>query len=297
MVEDDLEMRRMILDLLEDEGYFVRGAACVGDALKLADKTPFNLVVTDVRMPGTDGVDGYVLLKRRLPDLRCIVMTGYSDFAPKELAVTVGVSGYLYKPFSLDELINLVDQVVNDKKWALFYTNIIQNGPLRAFCSIYKAFKKDLLTEVNEARARVFEALFIAIASDKNPAHLHGAGRNVLPKDTANGLYYQLEQQDLAYEEYLRSPNDREAKSLIQAYQQLLERFIAFVRSGAGLTEPGRLELGQFNTLYEAIQAGRINLHDFLLAPALRLTSAASLRDSPELKRLKMKMWEGGDRS
>ena len=66
VVEDDLNMQELIVEFLEDEGYMAQGASCSKDALSLASRFQFDLVVTDVRMAGVDGVDGFVLLKKKL---------------------------------------------------------------------------------------------------------------------------------------------------------------------------------------------------------------------------------------
>ena len=63
----------------------------------------FDLVITDVRMSGVDGVDGFVLPKEKLPELRCIVMTGYADDEVPVRAIKIEVDDYLYKPFQVAE--------------------------------------------------------------------------------------------------------------------------------------------------------------------------------------------------
>lgn len=295
VVEDSPDMRAVVVDTLEDEDdYLVQSASCVQEALKLARKTRFDLLITDVRMPGENGIEGFVELKKLHPGLKCIVITGYSDLPPKELAVLVGVSGYLFKPFVLPEFSNLVDQVINDKKWALFYSNVIKNGPFRALGAIFRALKKDYTQEVNEARNKVFEALFVAISSDRMGALSEKGGESLtqmLPRDTANGLYFQLDQKDAEYERFLSEPTAEAAKQLRLAYEELYERFAAFIRTSAPLLASGRLDRGQFNVLYEGIQSGAVSQRDFLLAPALRSASLSSLRASPELWAMRERVW------
>lgn len=293
VVEDDHQLRHIVVETLEDEDYIVKGAAHVAGAVALSEKMHFDLVVTDVRMPDTNGIEGFMLLKKRLPELKCVVMTGYADLPPKKLAVEVGVSEYIYKPFPLDELIAVVDRVVHSKKWALFYSNIIQKGPLRVLAGVFHALKKDRLSEVNEIRAQVFESLYLAISCDRYLAQGDEGdlSKSVIPKDTANGLYYQLDNWDRDYEKYLRSPSEEAALQLLETYRELFEKFTAFIRSGAGLAEPGRLNPAEFNSLYKAIQEGQITPQEFFFAPALRLAEPHSLKDSPKLLELQQKMW------
>lgn len=292
VVEDDYQLRQIVVETLEDEGYSVNGAAHVKDAVKLADKNRFDLVVTDVRMPDVNGIEGFVMLKQRLPDLKCVVMTGYSDLPPKVLAVEVGVSEYIYKPFSLSELVAAVDRVVNSKKLALFYSNVIQKGPLRVLTGIFHALKRDWISNVNEMRAKVFHSLYLAIRCDTYEAVGEGEfGHSVIPRDTANGLYFQLECEDLEYEKLLSNPNDEAAKQMLFSYENLYQKFQAFVRSRAGLFEEGRIDPKQFAQLYRAVQENRIASTEFLLAPALRIADRETLRASPELLELRARMW------
>jgi|GEM_PF-591062 len=292
VLEDDYQLRQVVIETLEDENYIVKGAAHVRDAVKLASSHPFDLAVTDVRMPDINGIEGFVMLKQILPELKCVVMTGYSDLPPKVLAVEVGVSEYLYKPFSLPELVTAVDRVVNSRKLALFYSNVIQKGPLRVLTGIFHALKKDWASEVSEMRAKVFHSLYLAIRCDANEAVGEGElFRNVIPKDTANGLYYQLDQQDIVYEKFLGAPSPIAARSLLQEYQDFYQKFQAFVRSRAGLLEEGRIEAKLFSRLYKSIQSNEIAPAEFLLAPVLRTANPQTLRASPELLNLRKKMW------
>lgn len=296
VVEDDHELRNIVAETLEDDDYVVRSAMDVATAVKLSERERFDLILTDVRLPGPDnGVEGFKILKKRLPDLKCVVMTGYANLPPKRLAVEIGVSEYIYKPFTLSELLAVVDRVIQDKKWAIFYSNIVQKGPIRVLARAFSALKRDRVSEVNEARAKVFNALYLAINCDRDPGRDKDGGQMgelILPKDTANGLYYQLETLDTEYEQYLSQPTAEMAKKLLQIYGELLERFNAFIVRRAGLVEKGRLEVKEFNCIYESIQKGRIRPNDFLLAPALRVADKSSLRDAPELLELQRKMWE-----
>lgn len=295
VVEDDRELRNIVVELLEDEEHDVESAADVREAVALSEKMTFGLVVTDVRLPNSeDGVEGFYRLKKRLPDLKCIVITGYSDLLPRQRAIELGVKEYIYKPFTLDEITSAVDRVINDRKWALFYANVVQKGPFRVLSQIFQVLKKDKLSEVNEARAHVFNALYTAISSDRNPGRSKDGtwGADILPKRKANGLYFELDSLDSDYESYLSSPDNKAAERLITAYNELLERFKAFIKSGMPLVPKGELEPHEkFLILYEAIQAKEITLNDFLLAPALRVAGFRELADSPELLKLKKKMW------
>lgn len=285
-------MRHVILETLEDEDYEAKGAANVEEALKIAEKHRFDLVITDVRMPGTeDGVQGFGLLKRKFPNLKCIVITGYADHPPKVLAVELQVSDYIQKPFPLDELLKSVDRVVNEKKWALFYSNTIQKGPLRVLSGLFRSLKKDKSAELSAVRGQLFQTFYLSVRCDKERPHAQNTPTELLTRDTANGLFYQMDKCDVRYKAYLDDPDDKTADALIKEYSELLERLSAFVRCQAPMLDSGRFERTAFNSLYKALQAGKVTPQELELAPALHGLSQFELDSSPELAKLKTKLW------
>lgn len=110
VVEDDYEMQNILVETLEDEGYLAHGVSSVAQALKAVDNTVFQILVTDVRMAEINGVTGFRMLKEKLPDLRCIVVTGYSDKDVTGQAIQLKVDDFICKPFPLTSLIKSVNQ-------------------------------------------------------------------------------------------------------------------------------------------------------------------------------------------
>ena len=108
VVEDDLGMREILVETLEEEEYVVRSASSVDEALSLTPKFSFDILVTDIRMAGPDGVEGFVLLKSKLPKLRCICITGYLSDDVSRRAVEVGVDDFVFKPFHLVDISSAV---------------------------------------------------------------------------------------------------------------------------------------------------------------------------------------------
>jgi signal transduction histidine kinase/CheY-like chemotaxis protein len=109
LVEDNEEVGAFAQDLLTELGHDVRRVRSGEEALRLALAEPFDLLFSDVVMPGMSGLDLADRLRRKRPDLPVILTTGYSD----EIA-TSGAGGrpVLLKPYRLETLAAAIDQVL-----------------------------------------------------------------------------------------------------------------------------------------------------------------------------------------
>jgi len=112
IVDDEPGMLETMSDILSSTGY---RAAVVSEAQKAVDlvkKVHFNVVLLDIVMPETNGVDAYYKIKEISPDTKVIMMTGYGAEHPLvKKAITIGVDELLHKPFDLDELMASLNSV------------------------------------------------------------------------------------------------------------------------------------------------------------------------------------------
>ena len=113
VIEDDLYMLETLVDQLEDEGYAVHAASSVADGVSAAAKFSFDILITDVRMAETDGITGFEMLKKRLPKLKCIVITGYASDQDAARAIRIEIDDFLRKPFNLVDLTSAVYRLAN----------------------------------------------------------------------------------------------------------------------------------------------------------------------------------------
>ena len=114
VLEDDPDFREMLVRLLAKEGYSVDGAAKGIEALELARKTEYDLVITDIRLEGLDGLATLSKLMQSQPYIGSLVMTGYSNEEDSIRAVRLGVGDYLRKPFRLDDFVGAVRRLITD---------------------------------------------------------------------------------------------------------------------------------------------------------------------------------------
>ncbi|HTN85385.1 MAG TPA: response regulator [Sorangium sp.] len=113
VVDDEEGMRLTLAANLELEGYEVVEARDGAHALELAAQQRFTVVVSDVRMPGLNGVEMFRELKRLQPDLTVVLMTAFALEKLLEEAISEGVYTVIHKPFSMDHLARIVARAVD----------------------------------------------------------------------------------------------------------------------------------------------------------------------------------------
>lgn len=102
VVDDELSLRLTLLANLEVEGFDVVGAADAVEALELVKAQRFDLVLSDIRMPGMSGTELFRRIKLLRPDLPVILMTGFALERDVQEAIGNGAFAVLSKPFDVD---------------------------------------------------------------------------------------------------------------------------------------------------------------------------------------------------
>lgn len=120
LIEDDGIVLRSVTSLLESQGYEVSGYKNGVAAVQAFKDQKFDLIITDIRMPGQDGIKTAKLIRhlekeQQLPKTPLIIITGYaSEEVPLE-AIELGVCGYVLKPFDLDRFIIAVKKALGEE--------------------------------------------------------------------------------------------------------------------------------------------------------------------------------------
>ena len=104
VVEDDDDLGRFVVDIATDHGYQATHVADAISGLGLLPSGGFDLLITDIRMPGMDGIELIARAKERDPTLAIIAITAFGSVETGMRALRVGASDYLSKPFRSDEL-------------------------------------------------------------------------------------------------------------------------------------------------------------------------------------------------
>jgi DNA-binding NtrC family response regulator len=108
IVEDEAKMRRLLELQLAEEGFDARTAADAETGLKLLNKEKFDLIVTDFKLPGMNGLEFLQAAKRVNAALPVVVMTAHGTIESAVEAMKNGASDYVLKPFSLAELVLVI---------------------------------------------------------------------------------------------------------------------------------------------------------------------------------------------
>ncbi len=112
VIDDDQEMRSLLIDFMHNEGFEVDSADTgFGAYKKVIDRT-FDLIITDVRMPGLNGLDFLSHLKKMQPGVFIIVITAFGGPDIHRKAILRGANGYLEKPIRLETLGCLIHELV-----------------------------------------------------------------------------------------------------------------------------------------------------------------------------------------
>ena len=115
VVDDEPHTRNFICDGLSALGITDRavGVATADEAMLEVKQRPPDLVITDVRMPGLNGLDLARYIRQTYPDIKVIVVTGYSTRDIEKTALALSVTALLKKPFGLETLGDIVRRALN----------------------------------------------------------------------------------------------------------------------------------------------------------------------------------------
>ena len=104
VIDDEDVIRSLVIEILEAVGHTVTGAESAERALKLLDATEFDLVVSDVVMPGLSGLELLELVRARQASLPVVLVTGAGTYDTLSQALTRGAAGLVTKPFAHTDL-------------------------------------------------------------------------------------------------------------------------------------------------------------------------------------------------
>jgi DNA-binding NtrC family response regulator len=109
IVDDEEVFAKNWVKLLARRGYDATYVVSGADAIAAIDKSIFDVILLDLRMPGLNGILTYKEIIKRDPNTRIILMTAHADIDDALTAVRLGAWGYLRKPFELDEIIDQIE--------------------------------------------------------------------------------------------------------------------------------------------------------------------------------------------
>ena len=115
-VDDEPALRALMAERLTDHGFDVVEAESGERALELLHQFAFDVVITDLRMPGMDGTQVIESARQRYPGIIAIVITGYGTVKDAVEAIKRGASDFITKPFQFDELSHVLKKALEQRR-------------------------------------------------------------------------------------------------------------------------------------------------------------------------------------
>ncbi len=151
VIEDDRTQRETFQKILEAEGYEVETAPDGETGLHRLQEQPFDLVLTDMALPGIPGMDILKFLVRHRPECICIIVTGYATIKDSVAAMRLGAYDYLAKPVNPQELRLLVQRALEHQR--------LKQENLQLKKQLHKRFGFGNIIGSSEAMTQVFDLI------------------------------------------------------------------------------------------------------------------------------------------
>ena len=108
VVDDDPSLRFTLLEILMDEGHEVISAEDGYQAIQRTTEGPISLIFMDITMPGINGLEAFMEIKRILPNCTVVMMTGFPGDELIKVASAEGVYTVLQKPIAVEQVLDLI---------------------------------------------------------------------------------------------------------------------------------------------------------------------------------------------
>jgi DNA-binding NtrC family response regulator len=114
VIDDELDMLMLLRMIIENNtDYAVETTNNPSEALKLAADRPFDLVISDLKMPGIDGLELFDEMKKIRPEMPVIIITAYGSPDTASEAMRAGIADFITKPFRKDRILFTIQRVLD----------------------------------------------------------------------------------------------------------------------------------------------------------------------------------------
>ena len=124
IVDDEKIVRESFYYWFQKAGHFVEKASSAFEALEQLEKTAFDLLFVDIKMPEMDGIELLEKIRLEYPDTFVIIITAYGSIESAVKAMKIGASDYLLKPFKPDQLSLTLEKVAQQKRLTAQYNYV-----------------------------------------------------------------------------------------------------------------------------------------------------------------------------
>ncbi|MFW9914422.1 MAG: response regulator [Candidatus Thorarchaeota archaeon] len=111
IVEDHDALRESLIEILAEEGNIAKGASNASDALSLLQSETFDIIVSDIKMPGMDGIEFLRRIRERELPLDFVIITGFGTLGTAQEAIRLGAKDYILKPVDPPSFVRIIADV------------------------------------------------------------------------------------------------------------------------------------------------------------------------------------------
>jgi len=115
-IDDDENIRKVIVAILEDEGYTVESVGTAKEAIEKSKRKFYNLALIDIRLPDMEGIELLTKFKETTPRIRKVIVTGYPTLQNAVDAVNKGADAYIIKPFDVKKVLKTIQEQLNQQQ-------------------------------------------------------------------------------------------------------------------------------------------------------------------------------------
>jgi DNA-binding NtrC family response regulator len=114
VVDDEEALRTVLSSELSSEGYDVEAASDGDEAITKVQKSNFDLVLLDIKMPKVDGFEVLKFIKKNSPKVKVIMLTGFADLKNAIESKKLGAEDFVSKPYDLVDLLTTIERVLSE---------------------------------------------------------------------------------------------------------------------------------------------------------------------------------------
>ena len=202
IVEDDITFSLMLTTWLGKKGFVVRSSSSVSDAKRRLGEEAFDLVISDLRLPDSDGIDLLKWLKSTHPSLPLIMMTSYAEIQTAVQAMKLGAADYIAKPLNPDELLGKIKELVRVEEKAPARVPVSSapdlyiEGQSQAACQLYEHVRLVAPTDMSvlvtgaSGTGKEYIARRIHEQSNRSKAPFVAVDCGAIPKELAASEFF-----------------------------------------------------------------------------------------------------------
>jgi two-component system response regulator AtoC len=165
VVDDEESSRKLCVAILQSMGYTAETADSGASALAILENGHTDIVISDVRMPGMDGIELLKIIKQKYPQTDVVMMTGYGTIPASVEAIKLGAYDYITKPFGVEEFKHLIQRLVQKQEL------MVENRLLREQLKTRQGFGG--LVGTSASMQKVFRLITVA-APKRQPVLITG---------------------------------------------------------------------------------------------------------------------------